>query len=365
MLTLGLSTLGCTGSFEEVPPGEFFDSGKLIVSRTSTLKHTFQVTNSTSRPVRIQGETHSCGCTDIELRQVVLDPGESTPLTMTVRLPTGLVEREVGCTVKTDHPRFPEWNYTLRYATFPVARIATERIDLGTISLGEAQDDDQPGRVDSAEQTWLELYTSGDEAAPEFGTIVGPDELIADLDPNPIRKSLGGGVERIRHRLSVSLRPGMSSAGTYARSLSLPIAGGPSVSTTVVWSAKAPVVSTPAQVHSGMLTPGADAVTRKLLIRSSDGRQFRLLPDDPGPSEGLVPAIHGIAADAPPSTSHIATLALTIPETESGRAFEGAVRFRTDIADFPEVRIPWSVFLRRSERAEEISTDPDSQRRLR
>lgn len=130
---------GCSRTTSGTAPGETHDAGPVFGVVAKSLTHRFEVVNSTDRPVRVLGESHSCTCTVVELERGVLQPGQSVPLTLRVDLPLGHAGREVSCLVETDHPRFPEWAYKLKYTNYPKAQVVPERLDLGVIALGNEE----------------------------------------------------------------------------------------------------------------------------------------------------------------------------------------------------------------------------------
>lgn len=155
---------------------------------TPELTHTFQVTNTTDRAVSILGEDHSCSCSSVSIPRTTLRPGQSLPLTISLSVPNGEVERTVWCTVKTDHPRVPEWSYALSYKTLRDAKIVPERIELGQIPI-------QQGDTPSGEfpEVVLELQTPASRQAPRpVRTHAAPNVLVS-VEPNPFRESFEAG----------------------------------------------------------------------------------------------------------------------------------------------------------------------------
>ena len=124
--------MGCSGEISR-PLGKVFDAGAVFADATPVISHRFTITNTTKRPVKILEETHSCTCTAVEVEHRLLNPGESMVLKMSVRVPTGYSEYDISCTLKTDHPTLPNWDYRIRYRTFPRARVISDRITLEAI----------------------------------------------------------------------------------------------------------------------------------------------------------------------------------------------------------------------------------------
>ena len=172
------------------------------------------------------------------------------------------------------------------------------------------------------------------------------DGLTIELDRPPQVDHVARGVRRARYRISVRLDEKNLPVGVFARSFSLPIEGGPAVSATVSGEILAPIACVPAQVHFGMISPGDPAVTKRVTVRSVEGGPFHLESTSAN-SDGLTVQIDDGEESVPAGAEHHVDLTLAVPHDETRRTLAGTVRIRTDNASFPEVRIPWSAFIRR------------------
>jgi len=104
----------------------------------------------------------------------------------------------------------------------------------------------------------------------------------------------------------------------------------------------------PSQIHFGSVAPGDQPIKRKLVVRSLDGRPFRVLSVDQ--SESLkVNQPPGDVFPSSPANVHILGLVFQIREVSS-QFLSGSVRIRIDRDDYPEMLVPWSAFLRKQER---------------
>jgi len=127
---LAIVTLaGCRGA---TLPGEEFNAGPLFTETTSELHHVFRVVNTTRKPVKIKDVRASCACTTSRLKKYDLAPGEETELALSATLPKAYQRGELFCTLVTDHPTFPEWEYVVRYEGVPRIIIRPSHVDLGT-----------------------------------------------------------------------------------------------------------------------------------------------------------------------------------------------------------------------------------------
>lgn len=327
-------------------PGGLYDAGPVFAADRPEIVHRFQVTNTTDRPVRILGERHSCTCTAPELPRVALRPGESTTLILTVSIPPAYARREVSCTVITDHPSHPEWNYGIRFESFPRARIEPELLHVGRLTPWMESGDGTDRRV---VETWLELFAPPGVSFPEpTEPADNGDGLTVRLERPPLLESFVSGVKRARYRISVELDAKRLPPGAFAQDLSIPIPGAPPASATLSGEVVAPLACLPAQVHFGMVSAGDSAVTWRVIVRSVEGRPFRL--ETPGDEEiGPTVQMKGGANRTSLDVDHFVDLTLAVPSGETRRTLAGTVRIRTDSPSFPEVRIPWSAFIRRSD----------------
>ena len=130
--------------------------------------------------------------------------------------------------------------------------------------------------------------------------------------------------------------------GTYTRSVSTKVGDAFGASLFATWRRQAVIECYPGQLHFGMITPGGEAITLQTVVKSTQGRAFRLtaLKSD----NGMLTLREPRGSDA--NESHELELTPNIPESAGSLALNDSVEIKTDLADCPTVRIPWSVFLR-------------------
>ena len=323
------------------PPGGAFDAGAVFAVKTPVLTHTFLLTNTTGRAVRIMDESHTCTCTQVDLERKTLKPGEGVPLTMSVSVPQGYSSLDLGCAVLTDHPELKEWRYRMRFRSFPNARIVPDRINLGSHGSDGAGGGDEV----RASRAYLEVFTpAGGRPLRPGAVTVGP-ELAAVLDPTPTVDLIEDGVQRARYAITIDLDGKPRSDGLSSRDLTVGMAEGLPASALVVWSNVLPVTCAPAQIHFGMVADGDLPKSAKVVITSNRGAPFIASPvnRDPGPVR-----VKTLGDAARPSPSH--TIELTLSDLGDGpsTALSGSASVKTDLSDMPEVEIPWSAFPRRA-----------------
>jgi hypothetical protein len=284
----------------------------------------------------------------LEKRELL--PGDSMWLDMTVVTAPVHSRRDVSCILSTDLPEDSNWTYRLRFEIFPDARVVPDRIELGTFSAAKVGSDGRlevwasPGR-----EAFLEVFTQPNhQDHPPPVVTQTPEGCVASLGERSEVDTLANGVRRERFRLVVGLKDGVSSAGTFVKPLNLSVGGGAGASALVVWTVRALVNCEPPQIHFGSVALGDPPTKRRLIIRSSDGRPFRVLSVDQ--SELLkVDQPAGDTFPSPPEKVQSLGLVFEIREGSS-RFLAGSVRIRTDREDCPCVFVPWSAFLRERQR---------------
>ncbi len=113
-----LATLLCAGAAAEEPRAqgaagpqirvepESFDFGRALPGKT--LRKEFTLRNTGEQELVIEGVSTSCGCTAAVIGKTKLQPGASSPLSVTfeTRSYQGLVERQV--LVRSNDPKTPQ-----------------------------------------------------------------------------------------------------------------------------------------------------------------------------------------------------------------------------------------------------------------
>ncbi len=323
-------------------PGELYEAGAVFADVSPVISRTFRVTNTTGQRVRILGETHSCTCTSIELQKAVLEPGQSIPLEMTVRVDPDYAKLDIVCVVKTDHPKFPEWMYGIRYTSYPRGRIVPGPIDLGLYGV-DRRGQMAPAPGNDGKAFWLELFAPGGDVLPEPAIAPSPDGIAAEIGPPTPIESLEGGASRRRYPLTIRPTVVDGAAGAHSRDLTIRSGDRILASSQVHWDFRGPYVCTPSQVHFGMVDGGDARKSARVIVRASDGEAFRVLSFESG-SPSVAILLDGEDPGAAPQ--HVFELTLSIPTDSRTQALSGVARIRTDREGSPEIRMPWSAFVR-------------------
>ena len=348
MLLAGLILATLPGCHRESEPhrrGEIFDAGAVFASSTPTLTHAFRIGNTTRRTVRILGENHSCDCTTVDLPKRELRPGESVALTLSVRVPPTYVRKEVSATLETDDPEHPHWDYLVRFEAFPDARVVPQVIDLGSHTVADMLAS-EPSHDVTESEACLEVYTlPNGKNRPPPRLVQVPAECVATMAQAPEVSQLASGVRAERYRLSVRLKQGMPSTGTFVRPLNVKLNDERGTSASLTWSVRAPVVCAPERIHLGSVATEDPPIKRRVILHASDGTPFRILAIGHDASVTVRPA-EGGGFPSPASSRQAIELVFDAPPKEASRFLAGSVRIRIDRKDYPQVSLPWSAIVR-------------------
>ncbi|MHB1560209.1 MAG: DUF1573 domain-containing protein [Isosphaeraceae bacterium] len=323
-------------------PYEVFDAGAVFASTTPTLTHVFHIENTTKRPVKIKSENHSCDCTTVKLSKRTLSPGEPITLTLSVNVPTAYVKKDVAVKLDTDDPEHPDWEYHLRFEAFPDAQVVPQVIDLGSYTVAEMLMPESAGDTIEPE-AWLEVFTAADGKARGVPKLIQvPTDCIVTMEQAPHVYRPATGVRAERYRISIRLKKGIPSTGTFVRPLNVGLGDERGASASFTWCVRAPVVSAPERIHFGSVSTDDPPIDRSIDLRAADGMPFRILSVDHDATVTVRPASRsGFPTDA--SSQHHLGLVFQVPCKETARFLVGKIRIRIDRRDYPEVAIPWSA----------------------
>ncbi len=320
------------------PPGEVYDVGPMVVAQGRELDHTFRVVNTTGVPVWIVEKSHTCTCTASTLEDDRLEPGEATTVRLLVDLPESYSRQDISCFLKTDLPGSPTWTYTLRFSTVPRVWVEPTALYLGNRIDPEAE----PGSLRSV--ATVDRFLSERVATPDPPAIEAPPGVLLAVDDAPEVGPIGNGLKQVRHRVTARFDPAAPpQPGRHSGVARLTWPDGEQATVVVVWKQEAAVETNPPSLHFGLVAPGAAVDPRPVTVRSVDGQHFRILGVDPGPGVELAAA----SGDGASAESHEITLAYRAPADPASPLASGRVLIRTDLAEHPELELPWSAFVRR------------------
>jgi Protein of unknown function (DUF1573) len=328
-----------------VPPGAVFDAGQILCEETPKIEHQFNVVNTTGRSVTIQGERHSCDCTQVRYDRERLAAGDSMPLTMVVRVPGGHAVMKPSCTLQTDNPDFPEWTYEIQFESFPQISFAPERIELGTTELMQAG---LPGSMGVRADGSIEYCTRDGQAAPPLPVITAPEGLKAEVGL-PAVERVGPKLKKYRYPLRVAHDGSPERAGRHSPLLWARFGELSPRSATIAWRVTAPIEFAPAQIHFGVVGPDEPDRRQTVTLRSTNGEPFRVVEFD-GVVAGASVHLPGESAlPTAPYASHELEVEFALDPNINARSASGTIRVWTDHPALPAVELPWSAFVRRAE----------------
>lgn len=345
--------VGCDsrrGSFpmSKSPPGETFDLGAVYAPETKEISHTFSVKNTTAQTVVVEDLEYSCACTEAEIGHRQLPPGATTTLKMRINVAASQTENSVVCAVRTNHPKFPLWNYAIKYTSYPRSIISPNRIELETASTTTSNESTLPqgsGR--------LEIYSGQpDTPAPKPGIIDAPPGLVVKIGDTPEVSWLADDLVRYSYTFAVSVAD--ISSGSFVRPLRVAVEGGPAATTVVSWKHVGHLECSPPRVHFGVvdLSNTETLPTRRVIVRSPTGQPFRLARRD---QESSV-VIRKLGNRAP---VHMLDIGMEVPADSTSPALSGVIHLEADLPEsgVTKLDIPWSAFVSRPGLAPDANAD--------
>ncbi len=219
--------LGCSSRRDNTPPGETFDAGSIFTKDTPTVVHKFVVKNTTGLPVRVLEYTRSCSCTTVDYQRRMLAPGESMPLTLTIRTFPTYAEQDASCVLKTDHPTLGEWRYSVHFRNYPEAVATPVQLDFGRLEL--ASRSTAASAPKPQVQAWVSTFAASNGRPPAIASIASPAGLAVTWDRTPTREVLDDNVARANYRLTAELDPPAGDVGPRTAQIVVLLEGGSKV----------------------------------------------------------------------------------------------------------------------------------------
>jgi hypothetical protein len=332
-----IAIAGCSGNsgLED----KTFDVGAVFPDITPQLRHSFAVKNDANQPIKIREIFKSCTCTSAGTGKTTLAPGESTDLNLVVDTRPIFNNWALSCRVVTDHPAEPERTYKLSYRTYPRVRFDIDAIQIDDVTAARTVAEGQPAR-----KAWLEIYEPvGATGQDALSDLKAPPPVVVSFDRKPEVTLLEKGtVRRLRYALSVSVAPEtVARSGTRVENVIATTKLGYRASTSATWTVDLPLSVSPSTISFGVIGADDEVPIRKILIKSNDGRLFRLLARD---AEAGDIEVRGVPSSGP-ANQHVVQLAFHGPR--SGRAFiTGKVLVTTDHPETRNIEVAWSAIVK-------------------
>lgn len=288
----------------------------------------------------------SFACTNAILNKSNLAPGEETELKVSARLPHAYSDMTLVRSLETDHPRFPKWDYTLRQCTVPPLMVSPSHITFGPFRRSDL---DAGGRLRSEPipgSAVLDVFSDRTVEQPTPPIIGTAEGLRVDVVPDGQPEEIGKGLLHRRYRLSVRLDPNLPyGPGKEERLISVSDARGTEAPLTVAWRLDPPLRAVPSPISLGVIAHEAHSRAGRVLIKSNEGREFRILSAIPDPIDGASIQIIGLESTAIPAKSHSLEILLR-PSGSSKSSHSGMIRILTDDPELPTLDVAWSAFVR-------------------
>jgi hypothetical protein len=345
------SMFGCSPKH----PGERYSAGYVFPEKQSKVVHDFVVRNTTSESVKIQRVERSCTCASFSLGQEQLAPGESTTLRINVDVMPTYMQKSATCVLKTEHPRFKDWAYTVQFTSLPFIVADPPDLNLGSFTV-----DGKSGN--GPQYATLDLFT-GSKIELKRASFSVPDEIELDITSGPEVRRLQRGVWDTRYKVGFRLSSkgratllGATQSALITKTVRL--AGGEAGARpwqyTVFWKALAPLESHPSNLSFGNLLDGRDDHSRRVLVSSTTGETFRIL-SIASPAEDF--RIESAVDTTEEAGSHLVkfrAVAKAASDSRSASAMRhflsGRIQVHTTEKRSPIVEIPWSALIEPSDR---------------
>ncbi len=319
-----------------------FGAGAVFIGQTPKFRHSFKVANDTGAALKITDLKRSCTCTAAAVKKNLLAPGDTTDLDLEINANPGLNQWLVVCSLITDPPTSPELVYEVLNRSYPHLRFDVSTLDLGVRKTGKLSRGGGMGNRGSAKSgVTFELYESADEESDRPISVSVPKPLFADHDPKPeVELIEGGKVRRSRYQVHISLADDLDSMASGTHTVTAKTARGEMTSLVAVWVVESPLIVSPTRLSFGLVGPDDAVPSRKVVIKSTDGRAFRL---SKATSRSAEVEVRALATE--PAPSHIVELAL-LKRSGSKRFLAGEVTIATDHPEAASIPISWSAILK-------------------
>jgi hypothetical protein len=331
-----LAQIGC--GTRDTSSSRVYDAGPIFASTGGSLSHTFQFKNTTSIPLRILGEHHSCSCTDVKLEKRVLKPGESIPLIMTARIAPAYVRLDLSTTIETDPPIDPEATFNMRYECFPEIDLQPHDFDLGSIPWNE-----------TAEKTLnpkIVLYVPlNDKDIP--GTPIHCESSNRVLKPSikdEKEERINDKVKRKTFNLEIKVNP-TGKIGYHKEQAVWELKDGRKLTTNVYWKRTSTIVPDISNLAFGTVSTRGKNAIKKVRLKAIDQKPFRISRVEIDPIDPDLKWSEEGAGKGEDRIDHDLIFSYKPERITDHRVRGGTIRITSSLSDQPGVEIHWSAFV--------------------
>jgi hypothetical protein len=349
LLPILIAAGGCNHA-ESSEPGETFSAGYIFAEEQSKVSREFIVRNTTSEAVKILDVQKSCTCTSFKLGKYDLVPGETTTLTVEVDLTPTYMQKFATCILKTNHPRLKDWAYNIKFTSLPLVLADPPDLNLGPLTIGGSG-------TNAVRHASLDLFGKSKIELTRNSFSV-PEELEVKIVSDPEFRLLQRDVWSTRYKVAIGLSAKGREAivrnlrsGLTTKTVGLRAGGSGSKNWpySVYWQALSPLASSPSYLSFGnLLDPIVDR-SRRVVISSSGGGEFRVVSVDSLTRDIRIDYNIDSQTEA---AQHLVTFSIAKAERTNENSDEpkrrflsGTIRVLTSSKLVPTVEIPWSAML--------------------
>ena len=330
-------------------PGADFAFGYILADKHSKVIHDFSVENTTPERVKIESVSSSCTCTSYKLGKYQLAPGETTTLTMEVDVNNTYMKKAATCVLKTDHPRFQDWSYTIQFRSLPFVVAEPSELQVGSFMVDSEN-------LNSIQNVSLDLFADSkiELTADNFEV---PEEINLSISTRPEVRKLQREVWNTRYQITIGLSPkgrDAVSRGSHSGLITktIQLVADESKSRhwgySVYWETRPSIESHPSYVSFGNLLEQGEDRSRSIVISSTTNEGFRIVAIRSQPRDIQIEAVDEGGGETP---RHRVRLKFTGSNdvgrrpTFGPRYFSGTIEVRTTDKRRPVVEIPWSAMM--------------------
>ncbi len=328
--------LGCSPK-KTFAPGETFSAGYVFAPKQSRITHDFVVRNTSAETVKILKIDKNCGCTSFNLQKFQLAPSESTKLTVSVDVPAAYMPKSAACILRTDHPRFRDWVYSVEFVSLPFIMADPDVLSLGSFNV------DGSGAYADKNVTLDVFADSKVELIQENFTV--PAEIKLEISPNTEVRRLQQNAWNTRYHLSIGLsQKGKETvlhtfrSGVVTKAIDVTVGESRRWSYSVYWQMLPPLVSQPSFLSFGNLLDDKDDHCRSITIRSTTKQKFKILSTKNQSPDVLFKCMYNPSNEA--ASQRLKIMALR-PKDSSSRFLTGSIQIETTAKVQPTVEIHW------------------------
>jgi len=348
-LLLGIALLSCTPRQQhsrESSDATSFDGGGVLVDQLSKISHVFRLKNTGNRDLKITGVDKSCGCLDASIDRYSIAPGHVASLRLSAQVTPSYSDITARCIVKTDDKDIGDIAYSFAFTTYPRAQFRPLRFNIGTLDPPGMPGEKQDCEVDA----WLDVFRAPGEQTDFVEKVHTPDGLRVEIGKSISTDEPAKGIIRTSYPVHGRIRRDLLTsmyAGQQELSCSAVTRRGERVSLSIAWTWRSPIEASPSRIHFGTVS-GSRSDTRRLLIRSTWNRSFRILSITGDDAGSLLPITQNeIGSSSHASESHSLPLQLSVTNPNT-RAAAGTFTIDTDDATCPKLSVLWSAFVDRN-----------------